>query len=735
MLFLKIFAIIVIILKRNVYSFTSLIIFQSIDKFLYIWCFEIENIHSMLAHITFILFTVIAFGLLVWSFSKVIRIIKMLKRPYSISNVGERLGRVLLVAGGQNKIMRFPIVGFMHALVFWGFLLITIGSAEMLFDGLIGTPFDGITGNDRILSSLGVIYKIIIAGGDIFAWIIFFLIITFLVRRNILHVKRFTGKEMRHRDHRDAFFSLSLIFLLMLSLILANASYVAHSGSNHKGVFPISSLISGFIPEESALMIESIMWWAHIILIFFFANYLPYSKHFHVFMSIPNVYFSRTEPLTKMNEMESVTNEVKLMLNPALANQTTNETVTPDRFGMKDVEDGTWKNYIDSLTCTQCGRCTSVCPANQTGKLLSPRKVVLDFRRRMEEKMKGLLKDGKDFQDGKSLYPDYTGYEELWACTTCNACAQECPVNIDHPSMILEMRRYIFLEESKAPSLINAMSTNIENNGAPWKYSAADRFNWADKLVFNDEQKTPIHVPILSAKFAGSYDEGGIQITRNFVKLLTKAGVDYACLGSEETDSGDNAKRAGNEFLFQMQAFMNIEVMNAYGVKKIVTCDPHDFNTLKNEYCDLGGKYEVIHHTQLINELIQNGKLTFTKSIFADKIITYHDPCYLGRGNKIYDDPRSILNHAGKITEMKRHKSRSLCCGAGGTQMFKEAEKGNKEVYELRTEDALETGCNLIATACPFCMTMMKDGVKMQNKEKEIEVMDIAEIVVKSMSI
>ncbi len=703
----------------------------------------------MIEHILFIAATVITIGIFGWSVSKIFRIIKLLKKPYSVGNIGERLGRVFLVAGGQNKIMRLPIVGFMHALVFWGFILITIGSAELIIDGLIGTPFDNVVGNERFLSFLGFFYQIIIGAGDIFAWIILLMILAFIVRRNIMHIKRFTGKEMRHRDHKDAFFALSLIFLLMASLILMNAAYVSHMGSNSEVSLPLSALIADLIPHDSAHTMEMMMWWAHILLIFFFANYLPYSKHFHVFMSIPNVYFSRTEPLTKMNQMESVTREVKIMLNPASVSQNANDAPAPDRFGLKDVEDGTWKNYIDSLTCTQCGRCTSVCPANLTGKLLSPRKVVLDYRRRMEEKMKGLLKEGKSYSDGKSLYPDYTSYEELWACTTCNACAQECPVNIDHPSMILEMRRYIFLEESKAPSLINAMSTNIENNGAPWKYSAADRFNWADKLTFNDEQKTPVKVPLMSEKAAegktpeylfwvgsaGSYDEGGIQISRNFAKLLTKAGLDYACLGTEETDSGDNAKRAGNEFLFQMQALMNIEVMNGYGVKKIVTCDPHDFNTLKNEYCDLGGNYEVIHHTQLIKELIENGKLTLNEKIFSDKTITYHDPCYLGRGNKIYEEPRFILNKTGNVKEMSRSKSRSLCCGAGGTQMFKEAEKGTKEVYELRTEDALETGCNLIATACPFCMTMMKDGVKMQNKEKEIEVMDIAEIVVKSMNI
>ncbi len=703
----------------------------------------------MAEHIIFIATTLVAFGILAWSFSKIFRIIKLLKKPYSISNVGERIKRTLNVAFGQTKIMRFPLVGFMHALVFWGFLLITFGSGEMLIDGIIGTPFDANPANDRIFSFLGVVYDFLIAGSDISAWIILILVIAFLIRRNILHIKRFTGREMRHRDHKDATFALLLIFLLMVSLIGMNASYIVHAGSQAKGVFPLSSLITSLIPASSAHTIEMIMWWSHILLIFFFANYLPYSKHFHVFMSIPNVYLSRTEPLTKMNEMESVTKEVKLMMNPD-APIPEEEEGEPERFGMKDVEDGTWKNYLDSLACTQCGRCTSVCPANQTGKLLSPRKVVLDYRRRMEEKMSGLLKEGKSYQDGKALYPDYTSYEELWACTTCNACAQECPVNIDHPSMILEMRRYIFLEESKAPALINAMSTNIENNGAPWKYSAADRFNWADNLTIkkNGEEKE-VKVPLMAEKFAegkkpeylfwvgsaGSYDEGGMEISRNFAKILDYAGVDYACLGTEETDSGDNAKRAGNEFLFQMQALMNIEVMNGYEVKKIITCDPHDFNTLKNEYYDLGGKYEVIHHTQFIKQLIEEGKIKIDENVFGNKNITYHDPCYLGRGNGEYEAPRFILNKIGHLSEMHRNKSRSLCCGAGGTQMFKEAEKGDKEVYELRTEDAFETNCNIIATACPMCMTMMKDGVKMKNKEQEIEVKDIAEIVVESLGI
>ncbi len=705
----------------------------------------------MLSHILFIVSVLITVGILTWSFSKVFKIINLLKKPYSISNTGERISRTIKVVLGQNKILRFPIVGLMHALLFWGFLLILFGSGEMVIDGLIGLPFDNDITNDKIFSFLGPVYDFLIAGSDISAFIILIFVIAFLIRRNLMKIKRFSGEELRHKDHKDASFALTLILLLMVSLLLMNASFISHAnGSDYKGFYPVSSLISQLIPHESAHLFEIINWWAHILLIFFFANYLPYSKHFHVFMSIPNVYFSRTEPYTKMNEMENVTSEVKLMLDPKAEVPEIDENIEPDRFGMKDVEDGTWKYYIDSLSCTQCGRCTSACPANITGKKLSPRKIVLDYRRRMEEKMKGLLKEGKKFNDEKSLYGDYTTYEELWACTTCNACAQECPISIDHPSIILEMRRYIFLEESAAPSLINAMSTNIENNGAPWKYSAADRFNWANKLHLNDENNTKINVPLLADKFAenktpeylfwvgsaGCYDEGGIEISQNFVKILEHAKVDFAVLGTEETDSGDNAKRAGNEFLFQMQAMMNIELLNGYEVKKIVTCDPHDYNTLKNEYCDLGGNYEVIHHSQLISQLIKEGKIKIEDKEFNNKTITFHDPCYLGRGNGEYEAPRNILKQLQCNTvEMNDCKSRSLCCGAGGTQMFKESEKGNKEVYELRTEHALEKHPDIIATACPMCLTMMTDGIKMKNKENDIQISDISELVVKSLNL
>ena len=439
-----------------------------------------------ISQIIFII-TVIISGIVFFiSISKIFKNISLLKKPYSTNNYGERIQMLLKVAFAQTKIFRLPVIGFFHALVFWGFLAILFGSFEMIIDGL--------TGYERIFSFLGPVYSFMMAIGDISAFVILLLIIVFLFRRWFLKISRFQGVEMRHKDHKDASFALLLILILMVSLLDINIAYVANpelSDENIIGCYPVSSILASLFSGSDFHFLEwfgQVNWWIHILGIFFFANYLPYSKHFHVFMSLPNVYFSRVGPLTQMTNMDSVKNEVKLMMDPNadFAELPAEGEAPIERFGIKDVEDGTWKNYIDSLTCTQCGRCSSVCPANQTGKKLSPRKIVLDFRRRMEEKSPGLRKNGKEYDDGKSLFRDYISFEELWACTTCNACAMECPVNIDHPTLILDIRRYIFMEESAAPSLINAMSTNIENNGAPWQYPPSDRLKWADELYINE---------------------------------------------------------------------------------------------------------------------------------------------------------------------------------------------------------------------------------------------------------
>lgn len=427
----------------------------------------------MTRQIIFIIALILTFIVFGYTVSKLAALFKLTK-SFPIRNYTARFKILLEVAFGQTKIFRKPVIGLMHALVFWGFCVILIGSIEMVIDG--------ISGSDRCLAGLGMIYSIITASGDVFAFIIFIAILLFIGRRLFLNIKRFSGVEMKHKNHVDAYIALSLILFLMISLLGINTFYCALNPAELKGLFPVSShlaLLFSNVNQEIIATLLEICWWSHILLIFIFANLLPYSKHFHVFLSLPNVFLCRLDPLGKLPNMDNVTKEVKLMLNPetAFAPAETNEA--PSRFGVKDVEDITWKNYLDSLTCTQCGRCTSVCPANITGKRLSPRKLMMDLRDRMKEKGPGLVKKGKDYTDNKSFNVDYFSFEEIWACTTCNACAKECPVNINHPTLIVDLRRYLVMEEAAAPSGLKTIFTNVENNGAPWQFSPEDRLLWA----------------------------------------------------------------------------------------------------------------------------------------------------------------------------------------------------------------------------------------------------------------
>lgn len=434
----------------------------------------------MYKQIIFSVVLIITLGVFSYTTLRLIRFFKLTKPAFRVKDTRKRLAVTMKVAIGQSKIFRLPVIGFFHALVFWGFCVILLGSIEMIIDGLAGT--------ERIFKSLGIIYDIIIASGDVFALLVAVSILIFLARRLFFHINRFEGAEMKKASHIDASIALTMILLLMLSLLGMNAAWYAYNiktGHAVAGVFPVSSLLAGFYTSAGAEEIytqHEIYWWVHILLIFIFANMLPYSKHFHVFMSVPNVYLSRLRPLGKIVNMDSVTREVRLMLNPDTAFSAAPDDTQPERFGVRDVEDVTWKNYLDSLSCTQCGRCTSVCPASITGKKLSPRKIMMDLRARMDEKGPGLVAKGKDYDDSRSLLGDYITMEELWACTTCNACAEECPVNINHPELIIDMRRYLVMEEGQAPGEVKAVFNNIENNGAPWQYSSEDRMQWARNI-------------------------------------------------------------------------------------------------------------------------------------------------------------------------------------------------------------------------------------------------------------
>lgn len=431
----------------------------------------------MILQVIFLIISAAAITLFSLNVRKIIRNIKLGKDLDRSDRPAERMKTMLKVAFGQSKMVKKPLAAVLHLFVYVGFVIINLEVLEIIIDGLFGTH--------RIFAQpLGAIYDVLIAGFEILAALVLIGVIAFFARRNILKIKRFTGTEMTDWPRSDANIILIVEVLLMTAFLLMNAAdqKLQQLGAAHyinTGTFPVSGLLLALLPdsESSLLLIERFCWWFHIIGIFGFLNYLPYSKHFHIIMAFPNTWYSNLEPKGKFSNMASVSNEVKAMLDPSYVPEPVAEG---SRFGAKDIHDLTWKSLMDAYTCTECGRCTSVCPANQTGKLLSPRKIMMDTRDRLVEVGNTIDKHGKDHQDGKSLLDNYITREEIWACTTCNACTDACPVNIDPLSIIIELRRFAVMEESQAPASINNMFSNVENNGAPWKYAAVDRMNWAE---------------------------------------------------------------------------------------------------------------------------------------------------------------------------------------------------------------------------------------------------------------
>ena len=425
-----------------------------------------------------IIFTCILFfalGLFSYNLWKIVRNIRLGKSKNRFDQPLKRTKILLKIAFGQTKLFARPASGILHALVYWGFLVITIGTVEMMVDGIFSL--------DRSFGVLGSFYDMATASGDVMAVLVLVSCLIFMFRRLFLKIKRLSGKEMKKSSSIDAIVALVIIVFLMISLLTMNIGYIGLHPDSYFGSFPVSNFLLPYFANWNLHLLHEISWWAHIMLVLIFLNELPYSKHFHVVMSIPNVYFSNIENLGKMENMPSVTKEVKLMMDPNADPYATPaaDDPPPEAFGAKDVTDLNWVQLMNAYSCTECGRCTSECPANQTGKLLSPRKIMMDTRQRLKEVGKNIDKHGKDYTDNKSLLNDYISTEELWACTTCNACTQACPLNIDPLSIIVDLRRHLVMEQSSAPTELNMMFNNIENNGAPWQFPAADRLKWKDE--------------------------------------------------------------------------------------------------------------------------------------------------------------------------------------------------------------------------------------------------------------
>ena len=661
-----------------------------------------------LKNIIFIVVFLSALAFFIFNLSRLIKKISIGQKDERNDKIGERIKNVIIIAFGQSKLLRDPVAGTIHFLIFWGFVLFLFAVIEIIIQGFY-TPFS--------LEFLGPIYSIITITQDVFGVLVIAAVFSALYRRYIIKVERL---DVGSAGRLDATFILLLILFVVLSMFGQNAAAIAEMNYQLAAYeirplsLPLGKILFAGATETTQFWFEA-FWWMHIIFVLGFMNYLPYSKHLHVITSIPNVFFSNSK------EKKNVLSKLDL------------EDEEAEFFGAVDVDQLTWKQLLDGFACTECGRCTAACPASNTGKVLSPRKIIVDIRHRTEEKAP-LILNGEDKNElfEKTLVHNFISDEELWQCTTCLACVQECPVMIEHVNSIVDMRRNLVLMESQFPSELNPVFKNLETNFTPWAFNAQDRANWAEGMNIKTMAEDPNGEILFWVGCAGSFDQRYQKVTKSFAKIMQKAEVDFRILGTEEKCNGDTARRLGNEYLAQTLMQENIETLNNYGVKKIVTGCPHCYNSLKNDFKQFGGNFEVMHHTEMIDQLINEKKIKLNENGKKERV-TYHDSCYLGRYNDIYDEPREPLKKITGVAlvEMERNKDRGFCCGAGGGRMFMEETEGQR-INENRTEEALSLNPDTIASACPFCMTMLSDGVKTLDTNEKTEVKDIAEIVLEN---
>lgn len=656
--------------------------------------------------------------------------------------LGARLRQMLTVGLLQTKILRDPGAGVIHVAIFWGFLVLLAAAAEAVLEGLHPS---------LNLNWLGPLYLLSTIAADIFCAFIIVATLVALWRRYVLRVRRLQVSE----DRIEAAVILLTILAIVTSLLLLNTARIRLGTDYSWAIRPVAALLAPILPLGEVA--HEVFWWMHIVLILAFTNYLPYSKHLHVLTSLPNVFFSQLEFPRALPTVDFTSENV-------------------EKFGARDIEDFSWKTLLDGYTCTHCGRCTSVCPANATGKVLDPRGIIIAIHKRTMDKGPLLLKL-RDWADNASradrrdaarailrgkrsdemneleravfetvftaeeraiwdrrLVGDYIPPEALWACTTCGACMQECPVNIEHVPAIVAMRQALVMMEASftdESSLLPNVYSNLETNAVPWGGMAqSDRAAWAEGLGIKTAAEDSSMEVLFWVGCAGSYDERAKQISRAFAELMQHAGVEFRILGVEECCTGDPARRSGNEYLADTLTRQNIETLDRYGVRTIVTICPHCYNTLKNDYARFGGNYHVMHHTQFLQQLIAEGRLRIDRAKLSQEAVAYHDSCYLGRYNGEYDAPRALLENVPGLTvlDVERSRDRGFCCGAGGGRMFMEEHVGEK-VNHNRTQELLSTGAETIAANCPFCMTMLTDGVKAADKADSVRVRDVSEIL------
>jgi Fe-S oxidoreductase/nitrate reductase gamma subunit len=602
----------------------------------------------------------------------------------------------------MRSVLEGGAAGVMHAMIYWGFIVLFLGTVTLELDHLAPNSLKFLNGR---------FYQGYSAVLDGFA-------IVFLVGLLWATLRRYIAKPWRVRSKTRPEDGVILILLALVGLtgLAVEAARIAVDGRPDFETwsfvgYPLASLFE----NSNAAGWHQGLWIAHVVVFLGFLVALPTTKLRHAVTSPLNMALSpRQRPVGAMREM------------PNLMEATDIETI-----GASVVGEFTWKQLLDSDACTICGRCTSVCPANQTGKPLDPREIVLKLGEVASQTASPLISppvgmDAAITISSDSVFERITA-EELWACTSCRACDEICPVDIEILDKILDMRRFLALMEGDFPQELGSTFISLENSSNPYGMSQNDRANWTDELDFDVKR---LGEPGVTAEYlywvgcAGSFDDRNRKVTVSTARLLHEADVDFAILGPMELCTGDPARRAGNEYVFQQLALQNIETLNDLGVTKVITQCPHCFNTLGNEYPQLGGEYEVVHHSQVLMGLLAEGRIT-PKNKTGERV-TFHDPCYLGRHNDVFSPPRKLLDLVSSdVVEMPRNGTNSFCCGAGGGRMWMEEQTGKKINIE-RTEEAVATGSDVIATGCPFCFVMLDDGVKELGEDEQVQVKDVS---------
>ncbi|HEX3035877.1 MAG TPA: heterodisulfide reductase-related iron-sulfur binding cluster [Thermodesulfobacteriota bacterium] len=664
--------------------------------------------------IIMVILLILSFAFLAYSIYRLVRRVQLGKRPVGegagqvkpFDSVGERIKNVLVFVFGQKRLLKFyTFAGVEHFMLFWGFVIITLGTIEILIAGI----FPGFK------IAPGPIHE-----GLLLIWDILFTLVLVAICMGIIN--RTVINKRREVNSLDAILILGLIAGLMITALASNGALIA-MGAAEPAWMPISNLVSSAFTGMSRGGMElsyEFFWWFHVLIVLGFLNYLPYSKHSHILTVLPNVFFSRLEPRGAIRpiDFENIPDDV-------------------DHFGAKTIHDFTWKDLLDAYTCTECGRCTDQCPAWHTNKVLSPREIVVKLRHYAVSEGERILA-GETLSEEEMEIPNekWVTPDELWACTTCNACVEQCPLLIDQMGKIVVMRQYLTLQGKLSGTAVKTLQ-KLQTQGNPWGFPSDDRAKWVANfdglniIGANGNGDASQYDVIYWMGCYGGYDPRGEKTAQAFVSLLQQAGVNFAILGPMETCTGDPARRLGEEALYQMLATQNIETMNELKVKKIVANCPHCFNTIKNEYSQFGGNFEVVSYIEFLQDLIKQGKLKPTKEM--KEIITFHDPCYLGRYNRIFDAPRDVLSSIPgvELVEMPRCREKGFCCGAGGGKIWMEEEPPRVNWNRFEEVESLDPRPNTLALACYFCDTMFEDAAKHAGNE-EIAIKDIATILKES---